>query len=222
MEVLLESLFMPLPVYPIPAPEAAWVNNLDMAGFRIPADDAITHPDRQVRLASRVCSFMKLLTEKVNWRMGNPRLYIPPTTSRQLSRKRKHAEIMLTEPLDDDLSYHNKRQLVFISQAIRDYTNEGLGHNSFQLGDADSTVRRIWIYLTRHFGRGEINFTIDTSIAHIHLLMRSAIPRLLSGIEQSQPPHPPGQGLAYFPPSLQIQDTRRMDLHFFDLLGRPQ
>ena len=77
--------------------------------------------------------------------------------------------------------------------------------------------RRIWIYLTRHFGRGEFNFMIATSIAHIHLRMRSAIPRLLSGIEQSQPSHAQGQGLAYFPSNLQLQDAHRMDLHFFDL-----
>ena len=163
---------------------------------------------------------LTLLTDKrrrVNWRMGHLRLYFPPTTSRQLMRKRKHDEMMLTEPLEDTMSYHQRRQLVFISQAIRDYTNEGLGLNSFQLRDADPTVRRIWAYLTRHFGRGEINFMVATSIAHIHLLMRSAAPRLLSGIEQSQPSSVPAQGLAYFPPNLQLQDHHRLELHFFDL-----
>ena len=144
-------------------------------------------------------------------------MHIPPTTSKQLSEKRKHDEMMLIEPLDDDSSYQHKRQLVFISQAIRDYTNESLALNSFQLRDVDSPIRRIWVYLTHHFRRREINFMIATSITHIHLLMRSPIPRLLSGIEQSQPSQAPGQGPAYFPSNLQLQDDHKMDLHFFDL-----
>ena len=150
---------------------------------------------------------MKLLTEKVHWHMGELRLYLPKTAPRQLAAKRKHDETTLTEPQLDTLPYDQRRQLIFISQVVRDYTNDGPGQNSFQLEDAEPTIQRVWTYLTRHFGKGEVN----------HLLMRSAAPRLLSGIEQSQPSQAPGQGLDYFPSNLHLHDDKQLDLHYFDL-----
>ena len=217
MEVLLESLFLPLPVYPVSLLEDYTASNLEMASVRIQAEDALQHSDRQVRIASRTCSFMKLLTEKVNWRLGDLRLYLPKTETRQLAAKRKHEEMMLTEPRENTLTYHKRRQLIFISQAIRDYTNDGPGQNSFQLGDAEFTILRVWTYLTRHFAKGEVNFMISTTISHLHLLMRSATPRLLSGIEQSQPSLTPGQGQGYFPQQLDLPEDQHLDLHNFDL-----
>ena len=217
MEVLLESLFMPLPVYSTSQSGTATASNLDLASSRTSAEEAIQHSDRQIRIASRACSFMKLLTEKANWHMGELRLYLPKTAPRQLAAKRKHDEMMLTEPHADTLTYHQKRQLLFISQAIRDYTNDGPGQNSFQLEDAEPTIQRIWTYLTRHFGQGEVHFMIANTLSHLHLLMRSSTPRLLSGIEQSQPSHAPGQGLDYFPSNLHLHDDKQLDLHYFDL-----
>ena len=199
MEVLLEAMFMPLPVYPHSAADSSSSSNLALAATRTDADDALLYPDRQVRLASRVCSFMKLLAEKVNWKRGTQSICAPTTAPRQLSKKRKHDELLLTSPTRDIMTYHQKRQLVFISQAIRDYTNEGLGLDSFQLKDANGTAQRVWTYLTRHFGRNETNFMISTAIEHIYILMRSAAPRLLAGIwglpEQSQPCTGTGPGL---------------------------
>ena len=58
---------------------------------------------------------------------------------------------------------------------------------------------------------------IANTLSHLHLLMRSSTPRLLSGIEQSQPPHAPGQGLDYFPSNLHLHDDKQLDLHYFDL-----
>ena len=217
MEVLLESLFMPLPVYSTSPSGTTTASNLDLAPSRVSSEEAIQHSDRQVRIASRTCSFMKLLTEKTHWHMGELRLYLPTTAPRQLAAKRKHDEMMLTEPRADILTYHRRRQLLFISQAIRDYTNDGPGHNSFQLEDAEPTVQRIWTYLTRHFGQREVNFMIANTLSHLHLLMRSSTPRLLSGIEQSQPSPVPGQGLDYFPSNLHLQDDNQLDLHYFDL-----
>ena len=127
MEVLLESLFLPLPVYPVSHSGDYTASNLEMASSRIQAEDALQHSDRQVRIASRTCSFMKLLTEKVNWRLGDLRLYLPKTATRQLATKRRHEEMMLHEPQENTLTYHRRRQLIFISQAIRDYTNDGPG-----------------------------------------------------------------------------------------------
>ena len=155
MEVLLESLFLPLPVYPASSPGDHEASTIQMASTRIPADDALRHSDRQIRIASRTCSFMKLLTEKINWRLGDLRLYLPKTATRQLAAKRKHEEMMLHEPQENTLTYLRRRQLIFISQAIRDYTNDGPGQNSFQLEDAENTALRIWTYLTRHFAKGE-------------------------------------------------------------------
>ena len=138
MEVLLESLFLPLPVYPTAPAGAATASNLDLASSRTPAEEAIQHSNRQIRIASRACSFMKLLAEKVHWHMGELRLYLPKTAPRKMAAKRKHEEMMLTEPRSPTPTYHQKRQLLFISQAIRDYTNDGPGQNSFQLEDAAS------------------------------------------------------------------------------------
>ena len=160
---------------------------------------------------------MKLLAEKVHWHMGELRLYLPKTAPRKMAAKRKHDEMMLTEPHSPTLTYHQKRQLLFISQAIRDYTNDGRGQNSFQLEDAEPTTQRIWTYLTRHFGQGEVHFMIANALSHLHLLMRSSTPRLLSGIEQSQPSHAPGQGSDYFPANLRLHDDKQLDLHYFDL-----
>ena len=217
MEVLLESLFLPLPVYPTTPSGAAAASNLDLASSRTPAGEAIPHLNRQIRIASRTCSFLKLLAEKVHRHMGELRLYLPKTAPRNLAAKRKHEEMMLTEPRSPTLTYHQKRQLLFISQAIRDYTNDGPGQNSFQLEDAEPTTQRIWTYLTRHFGQGEVHFMIANALSHLHLLMRSSTPRLLSGIEQSQPSHAPGQGSDYFPENLRLHDDKQLDLQYFDL-----
>ena len=217
MEVLLESLFMPLPVYSTSQSGASTASNLGLAPSRTSAEEAIQHSDRQIRIASRACSFMKLLTEKVHWHMGELRLYLPKTAPRKMSAKRKHDEMMLTEPRVDTLTYQQKRQLLFISQAIRDYTNDGPGQASFQLEDAEPTIQRIWMYLSRHFGQGEVHFMIANTLSHLHLMMRSSTPRLLSGIEQSQPSHAPGQGLDYFPSNLHLHDDQQLDLHYFDL-----
>ena len=217
MEVLLESLFLPLPVYPASNSGDHTASNLQMASTRIQADDTLQHSDRQIRIASRTCSFMKLLTEKVNWRLGDLRLYLPKTATRQLATKRKHEEMMLHEPQENTLTHPRRRQLIFISQAIRDYTNDGPGQNSFQLEDAENTTLRSWTYLTRHFAKGEINFMIATTLSHLHLLMRSATPRLISGIEQSQPSLAPGQGQGYFPPHLSLPEDKHLDLQYFDL-----
>ena len=217
MEVLLESLFLPLPVYPASYSGDHTASNLQMASTRTQADDTLQHSDRQVRIASRTCSFMKLLTEKVNWRLGDLRLYLPKTATRQLATKRKHEDMMLHEPQENTLTHHRRRQLIFISQAIRDYTNDGPGQNSFQLDDAENTTLRIWTYLTRHFAKGEVNFMIATTLSHLHLLMRSATPRLLSGIEQSQPSLAPEQGQGYFPPHLCLPEDKHLDLQYFDL-----
>ena len=105
MEVLLESLFMPLPVYSTSQSGTATASNLDLASSRTSAEEAIQHSDRQIRIASRACSFMKLLTEKVNWHMGELRLCLPKTAPRHLAAKRKHDDMMLTEPLVDTLTY---------------------------------------------------------------------------------------------------------------------
>ena len=217
MEVLLESLFLPLPVYPTTPAGAATASNLDLASSRTSAEEAIQHSNRQIRIASRACSFMKLLAEKVHWHMGELRLYLPKTAPRKMAAKRKHEEMMLTEPRSFPPTYHQRRQLLFISQAIRDYTNDGPGQNSFQLEDAEPTTQRIWTYLTRHFGQGEVLFMIANALSHLHLLMRSSTPLLLSGIEQSQPSHAPGQGSDYFPANLRLHDDKQLDLHYFDL-----
>ena len=219
MEVLLESLFLPLPVYPASSSGDHEASTIHMASTRIPADDALRHSDRQIRIASRTCSFMKLLTEKINWRLGDLRLYLPKTATRQLAAKRKHEEMMLHEPQENTLTYLRRRQLIFISQAIRDYTNDGPGQNSFQLEDAENTALRIWTYLTRHFAKGEINFMIDTALSHLHLLMKSATPCLMSSMEQSQPSMAPGQGQGYFPPHLGLPEDKHLDLQYFDLSG---
>ena len=58
---------------------------------------------------------------------------------------------------------------------------------------------------------------IANTLSHIHLLMRSSTPRLLSGIEQSQPSQAPGHGLDYFPSNLHVHDDKQLDLHYFDL-----
>ena len=217
MEVLLESLFLPLPVYPASSLGDHEASTIQMASTRIPAEDALRHSDRQIRIASRTCSFMKLLTEKINWRLGDLRLYLPKTATRQLAAKRKHEEMMLHEPQENTLTYIRRRQLIFISQAIRDYTNDGPGQNSFQLEDAENTALRIWTYLTRHFAKGEINFMIDTALSHLHLLMKSATPCLMSSMEQSQPSMAPGQGQSYFPPHLGLPEDKHLDLQYFDL-----
>ena len=54
MEVLLEALFTPLPVYSTSQSDPAAASNLELASSRTSAEEAIQHPDRQIRIASQL------------------------------------------------------------------------------------------------------------------------------------------------------------------------
>ena len=108
-EVLMVALFVPLPVMAMPETPATSLTTT--TPVTIDAGDVLSHESRVARVSSRVCSFLKLLSEKLRWKLDLPQMLPTLSPQRLLTRKRKHIDLFPTRSSLSVMTTQQRRRL---------------------------------------------------------------------------------------------------------------
>ena len=186
-----------------------------------PADEASESiAEQSTRVASRLCSFVCQLEQHLGWLEGRQTSRFLESWPTPLSGKRKHMDANLTSAREvPPLGPLQKRQIIFLSFMIRNYTNDCDGSPSSRTLDADHACVLIWNYLTRTFPHQVLDAVLLQTLTHAKVLLSSEFtPAQVRNLMQNSPPGGEEwwQGKTYFPYDLRLQDIHQLDLEEYD------